>query len=86
MFSSSNDFIEDSLLQNSILYTNCSLGKLGLIFRSKMKQSSPVKTRVQTPTTSEYIEALQVIRAYLEYLGCSHREMDALHILESKSI
>ena len=51
-----------------------------------MKQSSPVKTRVQPPTTSEYIEALQVIRAYLEYLGCSHREMDALHILESKSI
>ena len=51
-----------------------------------MKQSSPVKIRVQPPTTSEYIEALQVIRAYLEYLGCSQREMDALHILESKLI
>ena len=36
------------------------------------------------PSTSDYIEALQIIRAYLQNLGCSQREMDALHILESK--
>ena len=36
------------------------------------------------PSSSDYIEALQVIRAYLHNLGCSQREMDALLILESK--
>ena len=36
------------------------------------------------PSTSDYIEALQIIRAYLQNLGCSQREMDALLILESK--
>ena len=36
------------------------------------------------PSTSDYFEALQVIRAYLGYLGCNQREMDALQILESK--
>ena len=42
------------------------------------------QTLSRPPTTSEYLEALQIIRAYLENLGCNGKEMDALLILEGK--
>ena len=49
-----------------------------------MEHTPQVEIRVRPPSTTEYLNALQVIRAYLEFLGCSEREMDALLILESK--
>ena len=36
------------------------------------------------PTTSEYLRALGVVRAYLEHLGCSEKELGALKVLEGK--
>ena len=51
-----------------------------------MEHAPQVEIRVRPPSTTEYLNALHVIRAYLEFLGCSEREMDALLILESKLI
>ena len=49
-----------------------------------MEHAPQVEMMVRPPSTTEYLNALQIIRAYLEFLGCSEREMDALLILESK--
>ena len=49
-----------------------------------MDHTPQVEMMVRPPSTTDYLNALEIIRAYLEFLGCSQREMDALLILESK--
>ena len=51
-------------------------------FQSKMTFESRRKSG-KPPSTSEYLEALSIIRAYLEFLGCSEKELEALQVLES---
>ena len=47
-----------------------------MTFESRRKSGKP-------PSTSEYLEALSIIRAYLDFLGCSEKELEALQVLES---
>ena len=47
-----------------------------MTFESRRKSGRP-------PSTSEYLEALSIIRVYLEFLGCSEKELEALQVLES---
>ena len=47
-----------------------------MTFESRRKSGKP-------PSTSEYLEALCIIRAYLDFLGCSEKELEALQVLES---
>ena len=51
-------------------------------FQSKMTFESRRKSG-KPPSTSEYLEALSIIRAYLDFLGCSEKELEALQVLES---
>lgn len=50
-----------------------------MTFESRRKSGKP-------PSTSEYLEALSIIRVYLEFLGCSEKELEALQVLESMYI
>ena len=61
-----------SLLRNSILYTNCSLGKLGLIFRSKMINVS----QIMSIMVWQYLDSL--LSAYAKRMNYSNEKISKL--------